>query len=163
LCCVAQHIDWHLEVGFAVVFVERAADVREIIQPPPDWVELCPLFDEFESAAQAGRQLSTTGLSTATKRALGLGIGIGVGGLLILAAVLFVWTRWKRHQQPGAANAPTTEMTRGAVPNQLHTAGSGPLELHPPEDDEQPSQGLLYSPVNKQPAVPAAVQQQADL
>ncbi|KAF8652588.1 hypothetical protein AX16_004309 [Volvariella volvacea WC 439] len=40
------HIDWHLEVGLAVVFAE---DIPRISTPapPPSWDELCPEYDRF--------------------------------------------------------------------------------------------------------------------
>ncbi|KAI3607117.1 laccase [Moniliophthora roreri] len=40
------HIDWHLEVGLAVVFAEGSDDWTEWVDTvPPAWDELCPAYD----------------------------------------------------------------------------------------------------------------------
>ncbi|ESK88328.1 laccase [Moniliophthora roreri MCA 2997] len=41
------HIDWHLEVGLAVVFAERTPEWKNWIEPtiPPAWDELCPAYN----------------------------------------------------------------------------------------------------------------------
>ncbi|KAK1229545.1 laccase, multicopper oxidase, benzenediol:oxygen oxidorectuctase [Marasmius sp. AFHP31] len=38
------HIDWHLEVGFAVVFAERVPEWETAIHPPDAWKDLCPTY-----------------------------------------------------------------------------------------------------------------------
>ncbi|SJL10012.1 probable Laccase [Armillaria ostoyae] len=38
------HIDWHLEDGLAVVFVEDAVDTSRIDPVPNSWSELCPTY-----------------------------------------------------------------------------------------------------------------------
>ncbi|KAK0469397.1 laccase 5 [Desarmillaria tabescens] len=38
------HIDWHLEVGLAVVFVEDAADTSRMNPIPNTWSDLCPTY-----------------------------------------------------------------------------------------------------------------------
>lgn len=36
------HMDWHLEAGLAVEFVERPADLRALpVRPPAEWAALC--------------------------------------------------------------------------------------------------------------------------
>jgi iron transport multicopper oxidase len=37
------HIDWHLDLGFAVVMVEDAPDVAAENPVPADWSQLCPI------------------------------------------------------------------------------------------------------------------------
>jgi iron transport multicopper oxidase len=49
------HIDWHLDLGLAVVFAEDSADVTE--QPPDDWRHLCPTFDALKPSATAISQV----------------------------------------------------------------------------------------------------------
>ncbi|KAH9053263.1 Cupredoxin [Lactarius vividus] len=41
------HIDWHLERGFAVVFAEDVPNVPSTVQPPEQWDELCPKYDDW--------------------------------------------------------------------------------------------------------------------
>ncbi|KAN0114011.1 laccase C [Russula decolorans] len=41
------HIDWHLKIGFAVVFAEDVPEVSEEVVPSPDWGLLCPAYDAF--------------------------------------------------------------------------------------------------------------------
>ncbi|KIM39599.1 multicopper oxidase [Hebeloma cylindrosporum] len=38
------HIDWHLNMGFAIVFAEDVATVAQE-KPPAAWDELCPIYD----------------------------------------------------------------------------------------------------------------------
>ncbi|KAF8756370.1 multicopper oxidase family [Rhizoctonia solani] len=49
------HIDWHLEVGLAVVFAEAPNEQRTgplAIQPSPGWSELCPKYAALPPALQ---------------------------------------------------------------------------------------------------------------
>ncbi|KZT69223.1 multicopper oxidase [Daedalea quercina L-15889] len=47
------HIDFHLALGFAIVFAEDAPDVAADISPiPPAWYELCPIFDKGDGNVQ---------------------------------------------------------------------------------------------------------------
>ncbi|KAJ7142656.1 laccase [Mycena epipterygia] len=39
------HIDWHLDIGLAVVFAEDIPAIEHII-PPPSWDELCPINNQ---------------------------------------------------------------------------------------------------------------------
>lgn len=39
------HIDWHLELGFAVVFAEDAPDIASTNLVNSDWDSLCPTYD----------------------------------------------------------------------------------------------------------------------
>lgn len=39
------HIDWHLEIGLAVVLAEDAPDWASKIVPPSAWNQLCPTYD----------------------------------------------------------------------------------------------------------------------
>ncbi|KAI0276852.1 laccase 14 [Russula aff. rugulosa BPL654] len=41
------HIDWHLKIGFAVVFAEDVPEVPAEVVPSPDWSKLCPAYDDF--------------------------------------------------------------------------------------------------------------------
>ncbi|KAI0045345.1 multicopper oxidase [Auriscalpium vulgare] len=41
------HIDWHLTLGFAVVFVEDAHDTLSRDPVPKAWQDLCPLYNNF--------------------------------------------------------------------------------------------------------------------
>ncbi|KAF8493484.1 laccase C [Russula emetica] len=41
------HIDWHLKIGFAVVFAEDVPEVPVEVVPSPDWGLLCPAYDAF--------------------------------------------------------------------------------------------------------------------
>ncbi|KAH8085461.1 laccase 2 [Cristinia sonorae] len=40
------HIDWHLELGLAVVFAEDVAGSARAIHPPADWSKLCPKYNK---------------------------------------------------------------------------------------------------------------------
>ncbi|KAK1225416.1 laccase, multicopper oxidase, benzenediol:oxygen oxidorectuctase [Marasmius sp. AFHP31] len=42
------HIDWHLELGLAVVFAERTTEWKENISPPAAWDELCPEYNAMD-------------------------------------------------------------------------------------------------------------------
>ncbi|KAG7439481.1 putative laccase 5 [Guyanagaster necrorhizus] len=42
------HIDWHLEIGLAVVFAEDISSV-ETMDPPTAWDQLCPIYDSLTS------------------------------------------------------------------------------------------------------------------
>ncbi|OCH87174.1 laccase 2 [Obba rivulosa] len=39
------HIDYHLNAGFAIVFAEDARDIKSVNPVPPDWEQLCPIYD----------------------------------------------------------------------------------------------------------------------
>ncbi|KAH9897815.1 Cupredoxin [Cubamyces lactineus] len=41
------HIDWHLEIGFAVVMAEDIPDVKPANPVPYAWSELCPIYDSL--------------------------------------------------------------------------------------------------------------------
>ncbi|KZV59954.1 multicopper oxidase [Peniophora sp. CONT] len=41
------HIDWHLNAGFAAVFVEDQPDVANVDHPPLDWELLCPAWNLY--------------------------------------------------------------------------------------------------------------------
>ncbi|KDR65780.1 hypothetical protein GALMADRAFT_148428 [Galerina marginata CBS 339.88] len=41
------HIDWHLEIGMAIVFVEDRKDIPDVVRPPEQWQYLCPIFDNL--------------------------------------------------------------------------------------------------------------------
>ncbi|KAI0027662.1 laccase [Vararia minispora EC-137] len=41
------HIDWHLAVGFAIVFVEDIADINTVEAPSQAWGNLCPAYNQF--------------------------------------------------------------------------------------------------------------------
>nr|AEO22162.1 laccase [Pleurotus ostreatus] len=45
------HIDWHLEIGLAVVFAE---DVTSITAPPAAWDDLCPIYDALSDSDKGG-------------------------------------------------------------------------------------------------------------
>ncbi|KAG2064961.1 laccase [Suillus decipiens] len=65
------HIDWHLDVGFAVVMAESPSETRtNMNQAPPGWDELCPTYnaltpeqlgggglDNYEAAANISTNL----------------------------------------------------------------------------------------------------------
>ncbi|KAJ7466111.1 laccase 1 precursor [Mycena latifolia] len=38
------HIDWHLDIGLAIVFAENIPAIAEE-NPPPAWDQLCPIYD----------------------------------------------------------------------------------------------------------------------
>ncbi|KAJ7479518.1 yellow laccase [Mycena latifolia] len=40
------HIDFHLEIGLAIVFAEDTATIAQSVQPPA-WDDLCPLYDSL--------------------------------------------------------------------------------------------------------------------
>ncbi|KAG1776031.1 hypothetical protein EV702DRAFT_1111725 [Suillus placidus] len=47
------HIDWHLDVGFAVVMAET--ETRTHLNPVPDeWDQLCPIFDSLSPSRLGG-------------------------------------------------------------------------------------------------------------
>lgn len=39
------HIDWHLDLGFAVVFAEATGDIPSVTHPSDQWKELCDIYD----------------------------------------------------------------------------------------------------------------------
>jgi len=41
------HIDWHLNAGFAAVFVEDLPDIPSTDVPPEAWNQLCPAYNTF--------------------------------------------------------------------------------------------------------------------
>ncbi|KAI0660667.1 laccase 5 [Cubamyces menziesii] len=41
------HIDWHLDLGFAVVMAEDIADVKAANPVPHAWSQLCPIYDSL--------------------------------------------------------------------------------------------------------------------
>ncbi|KAH0582280.1 Acyl-coenzyme A oxidase 2 [Termitomyces sp. 'cryptogamus'] len=41
---VLLHIDWHLEIGLAIVFAEDVPTIAKS-RPPPAWKDLCPLYN----------------------------------------------------------------------------------------------------------------------
>ncbi|KAJ7438114.1 laccase [Mycena galericulata] len=43
------HIDWHLDIGLAVVMAEDTATVNKET-PPPSWNELCPIYNNLTSS-----------------------------------------------------------------------------------------------------------------
>ncbi|KAK0205899.1 laccase lcc5 [Desarmillaria ectypa] len=44
------HIDWHLELGFAIVFAEDTGDWNSTITPSTAWDDLCPIYDALDSS-----------------------------------------------------------------------------------------------------------------
>ncbi|CCM02634.1 uncharacterized protein FIBRA_04738 [Fibroporia radiculosa] len=44
------HIDFHLYMGYAIVFAEDPEDTRHVNHPPPAWNELCPKYDTLPPA-----------------------------------------------------------------------------------------------------------------
>ncbi|KIK54007.1 hypothetical protein GYMLUDRAFT_77296 [Collybiopsis luxurians FD-317 M1] len=42
-----NHIDWHLEAGFAAVFAEDVGDVPTVDPVPDAWKALCPIYDSL--------------------------------------------------------------------------------------------------------------------
>ncbi|KAJ7457291.1 laccase [Mycena galericulata] len=44
-----DHIDWHLDIGLAVVMAEDTATVNKET-PPPSWNELCPIYNNLTSS-----------------------------------------------------------------------------------------------------------------
>nr|BAI66147.1 laccase [Pleurotus salmoneostramineus] len=47
------HIDWHLEIGLAVVFAEDVGKVSQA-RPPPAWDALCPKYDSLSPEEKGG-------------------------------------------------------------------------------------------------------------
>ncbi|TFK71721.1 laccase lcc5 [Pluteus cervinus] len=45
------HIDWHLELGLAVVFAEDVPDDAHL-KPPPSWNNLCPIYNALDPSQQ---------------------------------------------------------------------------------------------------------------
>jgi iron transport multicopper oxidase len=41
------HIDWHLNAGFAAVFVEDQPNIPKVDHPSLDWNALCPLYNSY--------------------------------------------------------------------------------------------------------------------
>ncbi|KAJ3147436.1 laccase [Geranomyces michiganensis] len=41
------HIDWHLEDGLAVVWIERPEDIRKNYHPSKEWMDLCPKYEQY--------------------------------------------------------------------------------------------------------------------
>ncbi|KAH8822314.1 laccase [Flagelloscypha sp. PMI_526] len=46
------HIDWHLELGFAIVFAEAADQVATAVTPTSQWDQLCTTYDALDSSQQ---------------------------------------------------------------------------------------------------------------
>ncbi|KAI0923400.1 laccase [Taiwanofungus camphoratus] len=46
------HIDFHLALGFAIVFAEDPQDTPSVDAPPPAWDTLCPIYDALPSDDQ---------------------------------------------------------------------------------------------------------------
>nr|ACR24358.1 laccase [Polyporus grammocephalus] len=46
------HIDFHLQLGLAIVFAEDPQDVKAVNPVPPAWEQLCPLFEESQKEEQ---------------------------------------------------------------------------------------------------------------
>ncbi|KAF8529557.1 laccase [Hysterangium stoloniferum] len=46
------HIDWHLNVGLAVVFAEDPAGIKNTIHPPKKWKELCKIYNRLPPSQQ---------------------------------------------------------------------------------------------------------------
>ncbi|KAJ7431445.1 Cupredoxin [Mycena galericulata] len=46
------HIDWHLELGLAIVFAEDAPTIKKVEKPeiPQSWDQLCPIYDNLKSS-----------------------------------------------------------------------------------------------------------------
>ncbi|KAE9403926.1 laccase lcc6 [Gymnopus androsaceus JB14] len=50
-----DHIDWHLEAGFAIVFAQGTDEQETLGNPTPaDWDELCPIYDSLTPAQLGG-------------------------------------------------------------------------------------------------------------
>ncbi|KAH6897936.1 laccase 10 [Coprinopsis sp. MPI-PUGE-AT-0042] len=45
------HIEFHLVIGLAMVFLEAPGDVPSTNQPPAEWSQLCPKFDSLPASA----------------------------------------------------------------------------------------------------------------
>jgi len=57
------HIDWHLNIGFAVVFAEDVPDTPSTDVPPAAWNQLCPVYNSFVNhtgTPKAAQSTSTT-------------------------------------------------------------------------------------------------------
>lgn len=48
----SSHIDWHLQIGFAIVFAEDAPDVASTNPVNSDWDALCPTYDALPPTEQ---------------------------------------------------------------------------------------------------------------
>ncbi|QRV95632.1 Multicopper oxidase [Ceratobasidium sp. AG-Ba] len=46
------HIDWHLEEGLAVVFVEAPEDIPKMVRPDPAWANLCKKYEALSEELQ---------------------------------------------------------------------------------------------------------------
>lgn len=46
------HIDWHMELGLAVVFAENQGQTALLNRPSQEWKELCPIYDALPSRLQ---------------------------------------------------------------------------------------------------------------
>ncbi|KAH8818673.1 laccase [Flagelloscypha sp. PMI_526] len=46
------HIDWHLELGFAIVFAESADQIASSVTPTDQWDSLCSTYDALDSSLQ---------------------------------------------------------------------------------------------------------------
>jgi len=46
------HIDWHLDLGLAVVFVEDGPDIAAANPVPKSWKDLCPIYDALDPSLQ---------------------------------------------------------------------------------------------------------------
>ncbi|KAG7446172.1 laccase lcc5 [Guyanagaster necrorhizus] len=44
------HIDWHLALGFSIVFAEDDGDWNSTITPSTAWDDLCPIYDDLDSS-----------------------------------------------------------------------------------------------------------------
>nr|DAA04514.1 TPA_exp: laccase 9 [Coprinopsis cinerea okayama7\ len=45
------HIEFHLVLGLAMVFMEAPSDIPSTSPPPPSWSELCPKFESLPASA----------------------------------------------------------------------------------------------------------------
>ncbi|KAL0954255.1 hypothetical protein HGRIS_005383 [Hohenbuehelia grisea] len=46
-----SHIDWHLDLGFAIVFAEDIAGTKAANPVPKQWDELCPIYNASNPSA----------------------------------------------------------------------------------------------------------------
>ncbi|TFK34125.1 laccase [Crucibulum laeve] len=44
------HIDFHLDLGMAIVFAEDTTDTKSLINPPSSWDQLCPIYNALSPA-----------------------------------------------------------------------------------------------------------------
>jgi len=152
-----QHIDWHLEAGFAVVFVELPVQVRQTIHPPDEWFQLCPLFDEFERNQEANNRagVDTNADGQPTLGSLGfialwlfLGLVVGavlVGGLMVM---------WHRRRMPPSTDhhaVPSTELIATDATNEDAPADSeGQQQQQQREEtEEKHCRSTLFSSLQK--------------